>query len=395
MTNSDASKPKGQKNKKLMLISYGRMGFLGWFEHSETNISKTQTRVVIKTRRGLELGDVVGQHCYKGGQFKHSCNQVDQYYKGASKDYPMAGGGTFVRYATHEDLVEAEHLNASSRDELKCCQKFATEMKLPMKIVDAEHLLGGERVVLYFTSETRVDFRELVKRLAREYQTRIELRQIGSRDEARLISDYETCGQECCCRRFLKILAPVNMRMAKVQKATLDPSKISGHCGRLKCCLRYEDETYRELKKRLPNKNTPVQTETGKGRVIDTHIITQLVVVQYETGKIEAVGVDDIEIITDNGGDQKKPRGEKQPERKPERRQRQPEKQDTPAEKKEPEEQGKEQNKPEGVKPEGEASAEDQNKNTNKNRRRRRRRRKNTKPADGAGSGSDAGNKSE
>ena len=395
MTNSEAPKPKGQKNKKLMLISYGRMGFHGWFEHNETHISKTQTRVVIKTRRGLELGDVVGQHCYKGGQFKHSCKDVDQYYKGASKDYPMAGGGTFVRYATHEDIIEAEHLHTSSRDELKCCQKFATEMELPMKIVDAEHLLGGERVVLYFTSETRVDFRELVKRLAKEYQTRIELRQIGSRDEARLISDYETCGQECCCRRFLKILAPVNMRMAKVQKATLDPSKISGHCGRLKCCLRYEDETYRELKKRLPNKNTPVMTEVGKGRVIDSQILTQLVMVQYETGKIEAVSVDDIEIITDRGGDQqKKARPERQtrPERqpKPDKQPNQPEKQDKPTEKKETQPQDKDKGQTEAAKPEGQAGTDGKNKNKNKKRRRRRR-----KNANKLAGGSNAGNKSE
>jgi cell fate regulator YaaT (PSP1 superfamily) len=134
--------------------------------------------------------------------------------------------------------------------------KFVRDMNLPMKIVEAEHLFGGERIVVYFSSGGRVDFRDLVRRLAKEYQTRIELRQVGSRDEARLISDFESCGQECCCRRFLKILDPVNMRMAKLQKATLDPSKISGHCGRLKCCLRYEDEIYKILKEQMPRKNS-------------------------------------------------------------------------------------------------------------------------------------------
>ena len=166
-----------------------------------------------------------------------------------------------------------------------------------MKLVHVEHLLGGEKMVFYFMAEGRVDFRELVKRLAKEYQTRIELRQIGARDEARLVSDYESCGQECCCRRFLKILEPINMRMAKMQKATLDPSKISGHCGRLKCCLRYEDETYKELKKNLPRKNAMVETEKGRGVVVDTQILTQLVVVQFDRGEREAYPVDEIKVV--------------------------------------------------------------------------------------------------
>jgi cell fate regulator YaaT (PSP1 superfamily) len=147
-------------------------------------------------------------------------------------------------------------------------------------------------------AESRVDFRELVKKLAQEYQTRIEMRQIGSRDEAKLLGDLETCGQECCCKRFLKLLKPVNMRMAKMQKATLDPSKISGYCGRLKCCLRYEDETYTELKKRLPKKNTKVKTELGQGKVVDTQILTQLVMVEHEDGTKIAIPLDELEIIS-------------------------------------------------------------------------------------------------
>ncbi|AQT67561.1 hypothetical protein STSP2_00709 [Anaerohalosphaera lusitana] len=294
---SSNEKQKGQKHKKSMLVRFGKMGYVGWFEHGETNISNQRDQVVIKTHRGLELGSIINPHCHKHGQFRCSKEEVNQYYEGASKDYPMTRGGTFVRYATQEDIMEARHLDSSAQKELKTCQEFAKEMGLPMKLVDAEHLLGGERIVLYFTSDTRIDFRELVKRLAREYQTRIELRQIGARDEARLISDYETCGQECCCRRFLKILAPVNMRMAKLQKATLDPSKISGHCGRLKCCLRYEHDTYKDLKKRLPKRGTIVKTEAGEGRVVDTSILTQLVVVQYPNSNREAVPVDEIEIV--------------------------------------------------------------------------------------------------
>jgi cell fate regulator YaaT (PSP1 superfamily) len=167
-----------------------------------------------------------------------------------------------------------------------------------MKIVDAEHVFGGERIIFYFMSDGRVDFRELVKRIAQEYQTRIEMRQIGSRDEAKLLGDVESCGQQCCCQRFLKHLKPVNMRMAKMQKATLDPAKISGYCGRLKCCLRYEDKTYTELKKQLPKKNTRVKTRQGVGKVVDTQILTQLVMVEYEGGERSAVSVDEIETLS-------------------------------------------------------------------------------------------------
>ncbi len=297
MAQTEGARPKSQKHKKLMLVRYGRMGFMGWFEHNEENIPKVSSRVVIKTMRGLELGDIVGQFNYRSGHFRSSPEQVNQYFSGKGKDYPLGQGGTFVRFATDEDLMEQTHLEASAREEAKCCERFIKEMDLPMKVVDSEHLFGGERIVIYFSSNGRVDFRELVRQLAREYQTRIELRQIGSRDEAKLISDYESCGQECCCRRFLKVLEPVNMRMAKLQKATLDPSKISGHCGRLKCCLRYEDDTYRDLKERLPKKNALVKTPHGEGKVVGVQILTQLVVVQDERGDREVFPVEEIQVI--------------------------------------------------------------------------------------------------
>lgn len=294
MSQGENTKHKTPKNAKQMLVRYGRMGAMGWFEHHEAHIPKLNSHVVIKTERGLELGEVVGAHNYRGGQFKSTPEQVEAYYSNRTKDYPLCEGGQFVRFATHEDLSEQKHLEKSAIDEAKVCQKHADEKGLKMKIIEAEHLFGGERIIFYFTSEGRVDFRELVKQLAREYQTRIELRQIGSRDEARLVSDFETCGQQCCCSRYLKILEPVNMRMAKLQKATLDPSKISGHCGRLKCCLRYEDETYMQLKKNLPKRNTTVVTPKGEGKVVDMHILTQLVVVQDQMGDRKAWPVDEI-----------------------------------------------------------------------------------------------------
>ena len=201
-----------------------------------------------------------------------------------------------------EDLSEERHLRKSALEELECCKKFAKELNLPMKIVDAEHIFGGERIIFYFMADGRVDFRELVKRLAHEYQTRIEMRQIGPRDEAKVLGDVESCGQQCCCQLFLKVLKPVNMRMAKMQKATLDPSKISGYCGRLKCCLRYEDETYTELKKRLPRKNSIVKTSQGQGRVIDGQILTQLVMIELPDGSKAAVSVDELEVISSPEG---------------------------------------------------------------------------------------------
>lgn len=298
MSQTENIKPKAQKNAKLMLVKYGRIGLMGWFEHHESHIPHTNKHVVIKTERGLELGEIIGVHSYRAGQFKSTPEQVDSYYCNCGKDMPIGEGGSFVRFATHEDMHEQEHLERSSVEEAKCCQKMADELSLCMTIIEAEHLFGGERIVFYFTSEGRVDFRELVKRLAKEYQTRIELRQIGSRDEAKLISDYETCGQQCCCSRYLKILEPVNMRMAKLQKATLDPSKISGHCGRLKCCLRYEDATYLELRKKLPQRNDYVQTPKGQGKVVDLQILTQLVIVQDTLGDRQAWPAEEIRILT-------------------------------------------------------------------------------------------------
>lgn len=298
MSQVENVKPKWQKNEKYMLVKYGRIGLMGWFEHHESHLPRLNRYVVIKTERGLELGEVIGLHSYRGGQFKSTPEQVDSYYCNCGKDMPIGEGGSFVRFATHEDLHEQEHLERSSVEEAKVCQKLADELGLNMMIIEAEHLFGGERIVFYFTSEGRVDFRELVKRLAKEYQTRIELRQIGSRDEAKLISDYETCGQQCCCSRYLKILEPVNMRMAKLQKATLDPSKISGHCGRLKCCLRYEDATYLELRKNLPQRNDYVQTPKGQGKVVDLQILTQLVIVQDALGDRQAWPVAEIRVMT-------------------------------------------------------------------------------------------------
>lgn len=298
MTEVPAAKPRQARTKKYMLIRYGRMNTVGLFEHNESKIPKLSARVVVKTERGLELGYIVGPLTfYKAGQIKLTDEQIKSYLGESGTEFSFEQAGKFIRFATAEDVSEEQHLQKIAKEEIECCKRFAEELNLSMKVVDAEHIFGGERIIFYFKSDGRVDFRELVKRLAQEYQTRIEMRQIGSRDEAKLLGDVESCGQECCCKRFLKILQPVNMRMAKMQKATLDPSKISGYCGRLKCCLRYEDETYTELKSRLPKKGSRIKTARGEGKVVDTQILTQLVVVEFEGGEKIAMPLEELEVI--------------------------------------------------------------------------------------------------
>jgi cell fate regulator YaaT (PSP1 superfamily) len=298
MAENPAIKARQAKDKKYILVRYGRMNTLGLFEHHESQIPLMPSRVVVKTDKGLELGYLVGPGCiYRSGRLRLSPAQIKEYFEDSDIDLPCEKSGTLVRCATSADISEERHLRKIAEEEIQCCRRFVKELNLPMKIVDAEHIFGGERIIFYFMSETRVDFRQLVKKLAQEYQTRIEMRQIGSRDEAKILGDVESCGQQCCCIRFLKTLKPVNMRMAKMQKATLDPSKISGYCGRLKCCLRYEDETYTELKKHLPKKNALVMTKHGRGKVVDSQILTQLVAVQLDNGTKVVVGVEELQIL--------------------------------------------------------------------------------------------------
>ena len=148
--------------------------------------------------------------------------------------------------------------------------------------------------MFYYLAEKRVDFRELVKDLARDFRTRIEMRQIGVRDEAKLLADYGDCGKPVCCNTHLAAMPPVSMKMAKLQKTTLDPSKISGRCGRLKCCLRYEFDTYRELERQLPAVGSQVVTSKGRGRVVGQEILAQKLVIEYEDSRRIIIGPDDV-----------------------------------------------------------------------------------------------------
>lgn len=269
--------------RPVRIVRYGAMGYVGEFSCKAGVTFHCGARVVVQTERGIELGEPIGAPSPGCG-----CDltvprlQYSTYVRNSGPEFGRPRAGRILRRANEQDIREHNHLNAHVREEIDECAALAHQLGLDMKIITAEHLLGGERIVFYFASPTRVDFRGLVKELAQRYRTRIEMRQVGARDEARLVADYEVCGRECCCKNFLKKLRPVNMKMAKLQKSTLDPSKVSGRCGRLRCCLRYEHVGYEELANRLPRVGSRVDTEYGPAVVLDRQILTQLVSVRVE-----------------------------------------------------------------------------------------------------------------
>ena len=289
-------KPPEAQPPKTMVIRYGYLREIGEFPSDLTQKVGCGTKLVVRTARGTEIAEMLTTACGNGGCTKSITRQklLDYIEQSGGRDYPFSDQGRVLRVATTQDLAEQSKLDEQRQKHVTMARELVAVHRLSMKIVEVEHLLGGERVLFYFTSEHRIDFRSLVRDLAHSLHTRIELRQVGARDEARLTADYEKCGQHCCCKQFLKVLTPISMRAAKVQKATLDPTKISGRCGRLMCCLRYEDQTYEELRKKLPKRNTRVRTEKGDAWVIDGQILTQLVLVQYDDTKREAVPMEKI-----------------------------------------------------------------------------------------------------
>ncbi len=281
------------KPPSSVVVRFGVMGLIGEFPYGLDDKPGCGTKFVIKSHRGTELGEMLTSTCPNSGCGKSiSRKEMLEYIdRSGGKDYPFFSmQGKVLRVATVEDLNQQARLEQTRPAMTRHAKGLVEKFKLPMKLVDAEPILGGEKVTFYFISEERIDFRELVAALAAEHNTRIEMRQVGSRDEARLTADYEKCGQHCCCKQFLKVLKPVSMKNAKIQKATLDPLKISGRCGRLMCCLRYEESTYDDLRARLPKKRTRVSGEFGTGFVLDTQILTQLCLVQLDD-KDERVAV--------------------------------------------------------------------------------------------------------
>jgi len=267
--------------KYRAIVRYGAMGHVGSFRAEFSGLRMTD-RCIIRTDRGVEVGTIL--------------STVEAY---SGEDNERGILGEILRRMTAEDVRKLDAIqNEQEPNEFEFGKKRIQERELPMKLVSVEHLFGGTKLIFYFLSEGRVDFRELVKDLAQEYHTRIEMRQIGVRDEARLLADYEHCGRELCCKTFIKNLEPVTMKMAKSQKATLDPSKISGRCGRLMCCLRFEDEVYEELQRNLPKKGTRVTTPDGEGEVLKGDILKQIVTVELSEGREGVYPVDGIKILS-------------------------------------------------------------------------------------------------
>jgi cell fate regulator YaaT (PSP1 superfamily) len=247
------------------VVRHGVMRQLGVFSARGSDTYARGLSVIARTHRGLELGEVL-------------CEATEHVV--ASMENPKHG--QILREQNNDDAGELRRLLEQQEKEHKICQQRIEELQLEMRLIDVEHLYGGERVIVYYLAEDRVDFRQLVKNLAKEFQTRIEMRQIGVRDEAKLLADYGDCGKPVCCNTHLSEMPPVSMRMAKLQKATLDPSKISGRCGRLKCCLRYEYDTYLELKKELPPVGSEIVTNEGKGKVLALEILASQLLIEGE-----------------------------------------------------------------------------------------------------------------
>jgi cell fate regulator YaaT (PSP1 superfamily) len=271
MTDTDTARPTSH------LVRHGAMRFLGEFAPAAGVAARRGDAVVVRSERGMEVGEVL-------------CPATPQ----AVAAIPEPTRGELLRVATADDRAKLRRLRELRDVDYAAGTRLIAHHKLPMQLVDVERLFGGERIIFYFLSENRVDFRELVKSMAREFHTRIELRQIGVRDEAKLLADYGDCGKPVCCNTHMVVMPPVSMRMAKLQKSTLDPSKISGRCGRLKCCLRFEQDVYEEFQRELPPVGSRVVTSKGQGRVLHHEILARRVLIEFEDGRRLPVSVDEV-----------------------------------------------------------------------------------------------------
>ena len=250
------------------IVRHGSMRAVGVFTPPAGQAFQRSDCVILKTDRGTEVGDVL-------------CVGTPA----AIEKLPDPTRGEILRHVSVEDRSRIDGIYSQKEKEFEIARTAVARRHLPMEMVDIEHLFGGERIVLYFLSEKRVDFRDLVKELARDLQNRIELRQIGVRDEAKLKADYGDCGKPVCCNTHMIEMPPVSMRMAKLQKSTLDPSKISGRCGRLKCCLRFEQDVYEEFQRELPPVGSRIVTSKGPGRVLAQEVLARRLLVEFEDGR--------------------------------------------------------------------------------------------------------------
>ncbi len=268
------------------VVRYGTMRLLGDFEARRQTFFNRNDEVVVRSERGIEWGTVLS-----------SATEKTASYLGSSR----ASGGRILRSVSDEDRRSRQESADREKRFFQQAVAMMAERRMQMQLIDIEQIFGGERLILYYLSETRVDFRDLVKAMAREFNIRIEMRQIGIRDEAKLLADYGDCGKPVCCNTHLQEMPPVSMKMAKLQKATLDPNKISGRCGRLKCCLRYEYDTYEENRRELPPIGATVVTRNGQGRVLSQELLAMKLVVAYEDGRRVMTDAADIVTVVSRG----------------------------------------------------------------------------------------------
>lgn len=237
--------------------------------------------VIVTTSRGTECGEVASEnHTVPDNQIIGQLKEV-------------------VRPANNDDLKKMAENRKKEKEAFDFCEKKVLERQLEMKLVDVEVAFDGTKILFFFTADGRVDFRELVKDLASNFHTRIELRQIGVRDEAKMMGGLGICGQPFCCSRFLSDFQPVSIKMAKEQGLSLNPAKISGSCGRLMCCLKYEQDAYEHLSKITPKVGSYVDTPQGKGTITDISLLTGKVKVAIEDSEALPITVhrDDVVVL--------------------------------------------------------------------------------------------------
>lgn len=249
---------------KVIGVRFRAAGKIYFFDPGKLTIEKGDN-VIVETARGVEFGTVVGEP------------------KEVEEDKVIQPLKPVVRVATEKDKKQEEENKEKEKKAFEICLEKIKKHELDMKLIDAEYTFDNNKVLFYFTADGRIDFRELVKDLASVFKTRIELRQIGVRDETKIRGGIGVCGRPLCCHTHLPEFIPVSIKMAKEQNLSLNPTKISGVCGRLMCCLKHEEETYEELNKKLPNVGDVVNTTDGKrGEVQSVNVLRQLVKILVE-----------------------------------------------------------------------------------------------------------------
>ncbi len=267
------------------IIRYGSTRNIGEFSAKLRDPLPRSAAVIVRSDRGQEWGEVL---CPATDRAREHLGTKEQK-------------GQVLREVNDDDRRRMDTVRLDERQEFQGCSEMIAQYKLQMQLVDVEHIFGGERLICFYLAENRVDFRELVKALANRFRMRIEMRQIGIRDEAKLLADYGDCGKPVCCNTHLREMPPVSMKMAKLQKATLDPTKISGRCGRLKCCLRYEYDTYEEYRRELPSVGSLVVTKMGQGKVIGQEILAQKLLIKYEDNRQILAELKDVLTVVSKG----------------------------------------------------------------------------------------------